>query len=156
MPVRTLKRRAEFLRIRGGGRSATPGFVLEGKRRAATTVDSGSADSGSARFGFTVTKKLGGAVVRNRIRRRLRAAVSTIAPASARDDFDYVLIAREAAFERPFAQLLADLERAFSRVNAGDGGGNPRRARAVHRSGNDKQLPVSAQTGKTASASGKR
>jgi ribonuclease P protein component len=108
----TLKKRSEFLRLRGGSRCPTPGFVLETKPAAA-----GSGPREYARFGFTVTKAIGGAVQRNRIRRRLRALVSLLAPANARPGHDYVLIARTAALERPFQELKKDLERAFQRVH---------------------------------------
>jgi ribonuclease P protein component len=64
-----------------------------------------------------VTKKLGGAVVRNRIRRRLKAAVGLVAPELARANHDYVLVARAAAFERDFDALKKDLERALQRVH---------------------------------------
>jgi ribonuclease P protein component len=70
MRLVTLKRRAEFLRVRGGSRWTTPGFVLEGRARG----EPGHAPS-TARFGFTVTKRMGKATVRNRIRRRLKADI---------------------------------------------------------------------------------
>ncbi len=69
------------------------------------------------RFGFTVTKKLGGAVVRNRIRRRLKAAIAQLAIAEAKDGYDYVIVARQAAHDRPFPDLLADLTRALRGVH---------------------------------------
>lgn len=72
---------------------------------------------GGARFGFTVTKKLGSAVIRNRIRRRLKAAVEELAAKCARADCDYVLVARSAAETRPYATLLTDLELAFARID---------------------------------------
>jgi ribonuclease P protein component len=75
----------------------------------------------AARFGFTVTKKLGNAVVRNRIKRRLREAVRHSASPSLRPDHDYVVIAREAALRRPFADLVTDLETALQRVHAKGG-----------------------------------
>src|SRR5689334_21054234 len=68
----TLKRRPEFQRVRTGARWATPAFVLEGKRREAPAP--ALAPAGAARFGFTVSKQVGGAVERNRIKRRLKAA----------------------------------------------------------------------------------
>ena len=68
------------------------------------------------RFGFTVTKKLGGAVIRNRIRRRLKSAISEIMTEGARDGFDYVVVARLAALERPYHDLLADIRRARSQA----------------------------------------
>lgn len=112
MRIATLRKRAEFQRVRGGGRASTSSFVLEGKARVP------SADA-QARFGFTVTKKLGGAVVRNRIRRRLKAAIGELVVRMADRQFDYVIVARDAALERPFVELVSDLELAFKRVHAG-------------------------------------
>ncbi len=112
MKLTTLKRRSEFLRIRGGARCPTPPFVLERKPRAEP-----AAASSPPRFGFTVTKAIGGAVERNRIRRRLKAAVAAVAASSARPGQDYVLIARKDALDIPFDALKKDLERAFHRVH---------------------------------------
>lgn len=112
MKFTTLKKRSEFLRIRGGARCPTPLFVLETKPR----VEPDAATS-PPRFGFTVTKAMGGAVQRNRIRRRLRAAVTAVAASSARPGLDYVLIARKDAIDVPFDTLKKDLERAFYRVH---------------------------------------
>lgn len=112
MALVTLKKRAEFLRLRGGARFASPGFVLETKPRI-----EGPPSGGGPRFGFTVTKALGGAVERNRIRRRLKAAVAEVAPGNAHSQHDYVLIARGAALRRSFTDLKKDLERAFQRVH---------------------------------------
>ena len=109
--VETLRRRSEFLRVRGGGRWASAAFVLEGKPRLEGTPGS------EPRFGFTVTKKMGNAVVRNRMRRRLREAVRLTLTAHARPDYDYVLIGRGAAFDREFQALMQDLETAFARVH---------------------------------------
>lgn len=110
--VETLRRRSEFLRVRGGGRWASAAFVLEGKPRVAPVSGSGP------RFGFTVTKQMGKAVVRNRMRRRLREAVRLTAAVHARPDYDYVLIGRGAALDRDFQELTRDLETAFARVHA--------------------------------------
>ena len=115
MAIETLKKRAEFLRVRGGARFATPSFVLETRLR--VEAPGLSQPSGNARFGFTVTKKLGGAVDRNRIRRRLKAVVGLVAPNLARAGHDYVLIARAAARDRAFTEVKKDLERAFQRVH---------------------------------------
>ena len=114
--METLKKRSEFLRIRGGARWATPAFVLEAKPRTSTPAHS-TFGTKASRFGFTATKKLGSAVVRNRIRRRLKAAVDVLAPRCARSDCDYVLVARSSAETRPFVSLCGDLEQAFIRVN---------------------------------------
>lgn len=95
--------------MRGGGRWAGPAFVLEGKARAADSGISGP------RFGFTVTKKLGGAVVRNRIRRRLKAVLQAVAGQAA-DSYDYVVVARLAARDRDYQELEEEMVRALARV----------------------------------------
>ena len=110
----TLKRRSEFLRVRKGARSATPAFVVEAKARPST--ESATAVEG-ARFGFTISRQVGKAVERNRIRRRLKAAIVGAAAARARRDFDYVVIARRAALTRPFGALVADLISALERIH---------------------------------------
>lgn len=114
MPLVTLKSRAEFLAVRGGARCATSAFVLEAKPR--LEAASGPAKAGP-RFGFTITKKIGNAVVRNRIRRRLKAALTPLTGTLAVPAHDYVVIARQPAFDIPFALLQKDLERALQRVH---------------------------------------
>jgi ribonuclease P protein component len=89
---------------------------------------------GPARFGFTATKKLGNAVTRNLIRRRLKEAVRLVAPGRAQADCDYVLIARGAAATRTFATLERDLAAAFDALHAPAAGG-PRPARQETRGG---------------------
>ncbi len=111
MALSTLKKRSEFLRVRGGPRWSTPAFVLEARPRPAAAEEAG------ARFGFTVSKKVGGAVIRNRVRRRLRALVAALDPALVKPDFDYVLIARPGAENRGYRDLEADLDQALSRVH---------------------------------------
>lgn len=71
-----------------------------------------------ARFGFTVTKKMGNAPQRNRIRRRLREAVRAQAPATAQAGWDYVLIARNNALQCAFSTLLREVSHAVPRVPA--------------------------------------
>ena len=109
-----LKKRAEFLRVRGGGRATAAGFVLEGKVRS-TGIDIPSI--AGPRFGFTITKKIGNAVLRNRIRRRLKAALTALAP-QADPHVDYVVVARLAAAGQDFKALSDDLGKAFARVHA--------------------------------------
>ncbi|MBR2535768.1 MAG: ribonuclease P protein component [Hyphomicrobium sp.] len=108
----TLKVRAEFLAVRGGVRASVPSCLIEARKRRSDA--SSAIDPEAARFGFTVTKKLGNAVTRNRIRRRLKSAVGALAPASAKSGYDYVVVARAAAFDRAFADILADLSKAFA------------------------------------------
>jgi ribonuclease P protein component len=108
-----LKRRAEFLRVAAaGGKAATPGLVLQ----AAPRHERAQGD-GQIRIGVTASRKVGGAVVRNRSKRRLRALAREVLPRAGRPATDYVLVARAATAERPFAMLVADLERALRRVH---------------------------------------
>jgi ribonuclease P protein component len=87
-----------------------PGLVLQvgGQERQAT---GGPIDE--IRVGFTVTKKVGNAVVRNRVRRRLRAAAEDVIPTYAVPGRDYVLIGRAGTRNRPFQALVGDLHRAL-------------------------------------------
>ena len=109
-----LKTRPEFLFVKGGTRFTTPSLVLQARRRLPSTQPSPHL----ARFGFTATKSLGGAVVRNRARRRLKEAVRLTAPSHALEGYDYVLIARGGTVQRPFTALIKDLERAFAKAHA--------------------------------------
>lgn len=124
MPLETLKKRCQFLKVRGGWRHATPAFVLEGKSRSATQGGKVSEKTSEIpeirgpRFGFTVTKKLGGAVDRNRIRRRLKAAAEKAGVPLAQPSFDYVVVARRAALDRPFDTLLDDFAAALARIHS--------------------------------------
>jgi ribonuclease P protein component len=97
-----LRRRADFIAVGRGLRMVRQGFVLQALR--GQVADAGR----PPRFGFTVTKKIGNAVVRNRIRRRLRAAARAAALHGA-PGADYVLVARPAALTLPFDRLVSDL-----------------------------------------------
>ena len=68
------------------------------------------------RVGFTVTRKIGGAVVRNRMKRRFRALAREIVPAKGIAGADHVMIGRATGIERDFALLRADLEGALERL----------------------------------------
>ena len=103
-----LKRRAEFLRIAAKGRkAATHGLVLQALPHA---------DPGPARIGFTVTKKIGNAVVRNRTRRRLKEAARLELAERPVAGVDLVLIGREGTRRRDFLQLRDDLVRALRKT----------------------------------------
>jgi ribonuclease P protein component len=112
--VTTLKKRAEYLRVRNGARCATPAFVLEAKAR---SHEDRARPAGEPRFGFTITRQVGKAVERNRIRRRLKAAVGNVGLDHVKGDFDYVLIARRPALTSRFAALVSELTKAFARVH---------------------------------------
>lgn len=99
-----LTRRGEFLRVAGRGRKAArPGLVLQALPQPGDAL----------RLGFTATKKIGGAVTRNRAKRRLREAARLVLAEAPPPGWDLVLIARDATATRPFAQLLGDLRGAL-------------------------------------------
>lgn len=106
-----LKRRAEFLAAAKGARFRARPFSLQ-----ALAADEGGA-ARPPRFGFTVTKKVGGSVERNRIRRRLREAVRLLPENSARLGHDYVIVARREALAAPFLSLQNELRRALVGVH---------------------------------------
>jgi ribonuclease P protein component len=108
-----LKTRTEFLHVKGGARFAAPSLVLQARQRPPASGDSPEL----ARFGFTATKSLGDAVLRNRARRRLKEAVRLAGPRHAVEGYDYVLIARAGTVQRRFIELVKDLERALAKVH---------------------------------------
>lgn len=133
MAIITLKRRKQFLRIRGGRRWSGPAFLMEAKPRTEPGLDK-SQDIGShsvsvAQFGFVVSRKLGNAVVRNRMRRRLKAAIQEVG-GTADPNLDYVLVARRAALDYPFLELKRDVERAFAKIRSPQAQGVPQRSTA--------------------------
>ena len=85
-----------------------PGFVLLVRPR--------DDDDQLVRIGFTVTKKIGNAVVRNRMKRRFRALVRDVFPEFAIAGADHVLIGRSSGIERDYASLSAELKRALAKV----------------------------------------
>jgi ribonuclease P protein component len=115
-----LRRRAAFKAVAGGRRVASPGFVLQALK------SGGEPGAASAerppRIGFTVTRKIGNAVVRNRIRRRLKAAVREAA-SHAEAATDYVVVARRGALTLHFRRLVTDLMAGFDALSRG---GKPR------------------------------
>ncbi|MCS7267896.1 MAG: ribonuclease P protein component [Geminicoccaceae bacterium] len=120
-----LKRRAEFLAAAKGLRLHAPSFVLQAVARPEAPDRVG--------VGFTVTRKLGGAVERNRIRRRLREAVRAAADALEAGGLDIVIVARGTALTCPFAELVRSLRAAFAdprlaRLRARSSGPSSRRS----------------------------
>ena len=111
-----LKRRAEFVRLtRNGRRQATKSLVLQ-TLPTPRSAPSGSDDTAPARVGFTVSKRVGNAVARNRLKRRLRAAVNLVFPGCAAPGHDYVIVGRRAGLERPFPGLIDDLSHALRKT----------------------------------------
>lgn len=110
-----LTRRADFLRAAQARRHGTPGFLLQARRR-----DPAEAPPDQTRVGFTCSRKLGNAVIRNRAKRRLREVARAVLPDAGRPGWDYVLVGRpEATVARDFAALTADLGAALARIHGG-------------------------------------
>ncbi|QIB34181.1 ribonuclease P protein component [Ancylobacter pratisalsi] len=105
-----LVKRKDFLAAAAGLRANAGPLLLQARDRA---------DEAAPRIGLTVTKKHGNAVERNRIRRRLRAAVRDALPRAGRAGFDYVIVARRAALAAPFIDLVNDIERGIARLHSG-------------------------------------
>ncbi len=109
--LQTLQTRPEFLKAASARRHGTASFLLQARNR--------RDDDARTQVGFTASKKIGNAVLRNRAKRRLRAAARAVLPRLARPGWDYVLVARPAAtVTRPFADMLRDLEAALAAVHA--------------------------------------
>ncbi|HIP78676.1 MAG TPA: ribonuclease P protein component [Kiloniellaceae bacterium] len=141
--VGRLKTRPQFLRVAAAKRKwATPGLVLQAAQRpdqrpadatqASTTRQTdapaidrpannrpaiGCDEAADVRVGFTVTRRIGNAVTRNRAKRRLRAAAAEIFPRLGRKGTDYVVIGRAGTLTRPYDKLLSDLEQAIGRLD---------------------------------------
>ena len=109
-----LTKRAEFQRVSRGRRVSVETFTLQTRRREGTEPE-----AAIARVGLTVTKSVGGAVERNRVRRRLKEALRAAAPLEAEADHDYVLMARREALGRRFAALVDDVRNAFRTARRG-------------------------------------
>jgi ribonuclease P protein component len=133
-----LRRRADFLRAAKGMRFYARGLILQAAPRPIpsepgdpNTIGAGTRPrqrglvtevfpcaQAQPRFGFTVTKQSGGAVRRNRIRRRLKEALRLLNPLPARPGHDYVILARPEALSMPFLDLQGELIRALGKIAA--------------------------------------
>ncbi len=146
--VGRLRTRPDFLKVAAAGAKwVTPGLILQARRRPSpAAVGTGGASTGvggtgkatarepieedEVRVGFTVSRKVGNAIKRNRARRRLRAAATEVLPELGRPGCDYVLIGRARTLDRPYAELVEDLRQALGRV-----GGKQGRSRRSESSG---------------------
>jgi ribonuclease P protein component len=109
LAMQRLKRRSDFRAAASAMRAPGRGFVLQARRRA---------EQDEVRVGFTVSRQVGNAVERNRVRRRLRELVRLAAPGILRPGHDYVLIGRRAALALRFGDMRQDLEAALDRIHA--------------------------------------
>jgi ribonuclease P protein component len=120
LALERLKKRADFLRATRGVRRVWPSVTLE-----VCATPPLWDKPGRLRVGFTATKKLGIAVVRNRAKRRLKAAAARLLPLYGLAGNDYVLVARQETLSRPFEGLLADLASALQAAHRKLGRSNP-------------------------------
>jgi ribonuclease P protein component len=105
-----IKKRSDFLAANRGKRYATPGFVLLVRDR--------RDDSPAIRLGITITKKVGNAVIRNRMRRRFRALAQEMLADKGKAGADHILIGRDSGIERDFDALRADMVKALGKLVA--------------------------------------
>jgi ribonuclease P protein component len=136
-----LTRRTDFRAAAAGLRAPAGAFTLQARPRG---------DTRSARVGFTVSKQVGNAVERNRVRRRLREIVRLAPAAALRAGHDYVLIGRRAALAAPFGAMRLDLAAALERVhdaaaksaaNSDTGGAGAALPRSLHQAGSARPQP---------------
>ncbi len=106
-----IRKRADFLAANRGLRIARPGFVLLARPNGGL----------GKRYGITVTKKVGNAVVRNRMKRRFRELLWDALPGEGLPDHDHILIGRDGGIERDFALLRTELSAALARAGEGKG-----------------------------------
>ena len=118
-----IRKRGDFLAANRGLRVARPGFVLLAHPN----------DGRGKRYGITVTKKIGNAVVRNRMKRRFRELLRAELPVHGLAGHDHVLIGRDGGVERDFTQLREELRAALTRAR--EGKGDPPRKRNPGRKG---------------------
>jgi ribonuclease P protein component len=103
-----LRQRADFLAAAQGPRAPSAAFVVQSRARE---------DARAARVGFTVSKKVGNAPERSRVKRRLRALVAAVDGSLLRQGRDYVLVGRRVALTRDFHSMLDDLRAALKRLD---------------------------------------
>jgi ribonuclease P protein component len=117
LTMERLKRRTDFRAITEAGvRAPAKAFVLQALRRE---------EQGAIRVGFTVSRQVGNAVERNRVRRRLREMVRLKPNAAFTPGYDYVLIGRRTALTCPFGDMTKELDGALRRVATGAAGKPP-------------------------------
>jgi ribonuclease P protein component len=122
MTLAVITKRSDFLAANKGLRVARPGFVLLARPNGGQ----------GKRFGVTVTKKIGNAVVRNRMKRRFRELLRDALPEEGLPDHDHVLIGRHGGIERDFGKMRSELGYALKAAAEGKGD-RPRKRREARR-----------------------
>ena len=122
---RRLTRRADFLKAAKGARISARAFALHGVAQAEVSEP-------GTRVGLTVTRKVGHAVERNRIRRRLKEVLRLTPDLPLHQSHDYVIVARREALNTPFSQLQQELARSLTKLHDPDrrSGHRPQRAKS--------------------------
>jgi ribonuclease P protein component len=128
--VTRIRRRKDFIMAAAAPAVATSSVVVQARQRG---------DDAPARTGFTVTKKLGNAVERNRARRRLKEAVRLGLADALKPGADYVFVGRAATGGRPFTLLIDDLRKAVATLDRGGGAVRPPRGKPASRAGASKR-----------------
>lgn len=108
MALERLKKRPDFIRVSHGNKWVTPTLILQTHQR-----DTHS----TPRLGFTVTKKLGNAVIRNRIKRRLKGVADEVLEQKCKPGHDYVIVGRKAALSAEHAHILRDMLMASQKIH---------------------------------------
>ena len=102
--LKTIKKRVDFLKVsKSGKKKFTKGFILQKYKR---SMDS---EKDTIRIGFTITKKIGGAVIRNKIKRRFRAIIKEIFTKYLKKNYDYVIIANKKSLIMDYKELKSDV-----------------------------------------------
>ena len=112
LDIQRLTKRPQFLAAAQGRSVARGAVVVQALKRD---------DAPTTRAGFTATRKIGGAVQRNRAKRRLRQAVHALLPLHGKPGFDYVFIARGGTISRPWPRLLDDVKTALLSISSSSG-----------------------------------
>ncbi|MCP4394756.1 MAG: ribonuclease P protein component [Alphaproteobacteria bacterium] len=111
MIIERLKKRPDFQKVtRKGGKFVAPSLIVLALKR--NNLQSNVSED-VVRLGFTVSKKVGNAVCRNRVRRRFKEAANKVMPEFAILGCDYVIIGRKATLDKDFDTILSDLQRAL-------------------------------------------
>jgi len=114
--VTAIKRRADFVSAsKSGFKFVKPSLVVQSRLRKEDENIQG-VERSCVRIGFTATKTLGNAVIRNRTKRRMRAAAAKLVPQWGMSQCDYVFIGRSQAFKGPYDDLIRDMKHALKRL----------------------------------------